>query len=58
MLGDYALIEDVIKSFDRSALQRLKVIELKALCREKGLKLSGVKAILIQRLITGQNEDE
>jgi len=35
---------------------KLKIPELKALCKDRGLKVGGKKADLINRLATGQNE--
>lgn len=34
-------------------LQKLKLVELKALCKEKGLPVSGTKTELIERITTG-----
>ena len=56
MLGDSAVVDDVMFAFEKAKFQRLKVIELKAMCRDKGLKVGGIKADLIKRLLTGDSD--
>ena len=56
MLGDYAVIDEVMQSFEYQRIRRMKVIELKSLCRDRGFQVSGVKADLIRRLITNESK--
>ena len=48
---------DSVKSLDMDSLQKSTVQELKALCKQRGLKVSGKKSDLLDRLITGKNSD-
>ena len=56
VVSNSAVVDDVMFAFERAKFQRLKVIELKAMCRDKGLKVGGVKADLIMRLLTGDSD--
>eukprot|EP00486_Rosalina_sp_Unknown_P011810 CAMPEP_0201583214 /NCGR_PEP_ID=MMETSP0190_2-20130828/95839_1 /ASSEMBLY_ACC=CAM_ASM_000263 /TAXON_ID=37353 /ORGANISM="Rosalina sp." /LENGTH=99 /DNA_ID=CAMNT_0048024687 /DNA_START=139 /DNA_END=435 /DNA_ORIENTATION=+ len=44
-------------SYTEEQLNEKKVVELKALCKEKGLKSGGKKSDLITRLLDPENEE-
>lgn len=47
-----------VENSNEKELKKLKKPELKNLCKEKGLKLTGTKAELISRLLTGEVQTE